>query len=145
TSKSRTSSKQNHRIKKSSATVRNSASCKVSRKSSSLGFLKSALVAVICMMILIGSYMAIETVCFSPEVNAEECLSELKYKVVEIQYGDTLWSIAKENMNPGFYDINEYIAEIKECNQLCSDQITRGCSLLIPYYESTAITKASIQ
>lgn len=68
-------------------------------------------------------------------VNADENLSEIQYREVEIQSGDSLWSIAKENMNPGFSDIYEYIHEIKTCNNLASDKITSGCYLVVPYYE----------
>ena len=71
----------------------------------------------------------------SSVVYAEEHLSEIQYKLVEIEYGDSLWSIAEDNITPGFEDIKEYIQAIKECNQLTSDQINYGNYLLVPYYE----------
>lgn len=67
-------------------------------------------------------------------VSAKDSLSDVKYKVVEIHSGDSLWSVANDNMNPGFSDIYEYIHEIKKCNNLNTDQITSGCYLMIPYY-----------
>ena len=70
----------------------------------------------------------------SSEVNANQHLSEIQYKVVQIQQGDSLWTIAKNNMNPGFSDIRQYIREIKSCNQLEDDSITAGKYLMIPYY-----------
>ncbi|MCD8020437.1 MAG: LysM peptidoglycan-binding domain-containing protein [Clostridiales bacterium] len=72
-------------------------------------------------------------------VEANQPLSDVKYKVVEIEYGDSLWSIAKDNMTPGFSDIYEYIDEIKRCNQLNSDHITSGGYLMIPYYEDLSL------
>ena len=68
-------------------------------------------------------------------VEANQQLGELQYRIIEIQKGDSLWSIAKENMNPGFNDIFDYIREVKRCNQLDSDKITAGNYLMIPYYE----------
>ncbi len=69
-------------------------------------------------------------------VEANEQLSDVKYKVVEIRQGDTLWSIAQENMSPGYSDIYEYIAEIKTCNQLQCNNIRSGNYLMLPYYET---------
>ena len=68
-------------------------------------------------------------------VYADEHLSELQYKIVEIKKGDSLWSIAKENMTPGFHDVNEYIEEVMTCNQLSSDKLYAGSYLMVPYYE----------
>lgn len=68
-------------------------------------------------------------------VEANQQLSGMKYKVIQIEKGDSLWSIAKDNMSPGFSDIYEYIYEIKECNQLESDCIISGNYLMVPYYE----------
>ena len=55
--------------------------------------------------------------------------------IYAVQPKDSLWSIAKENMNPGFDDIYDYIHEVRRCNQLSTDQITAGNYLMIPYYE----------
>lgn len=68
-------------------------------------------------------------------VEANQQLSDRQYKVIRIERGDSLWSIAKENMNPGFDDIYDYIHEVRRCNQLSTDQITAGNYLMIPYYE----------
>lgn len=72
-------------------------------------------------------------------VKAKEPVSDIQYKVVEIQDGDSLWSIAKENMadetnRSGFADIYQYIREIKKCNNMKSNQINTGCYLMVPYY-----------
>ena len=71
----------------------------------------------------------------STVVEANHQLSEMKYKVVQIEEGDSLWSIAEDNMDPGFSDIHDYIYEVKRCNQLDSDNIISGNYLMIPYYE----------
>ena len=68
-------------------------------------------------------------------VEANQQMGDVQYKVIEIQKGDSLWSIAEDHMNPGFDDIYDYIRELKRCNQLDSDKITAGNYLMIPYYE----------
>ena len=72
-------------------------------------------------------------------VRAQEPATDIQYKVVEVKEGDSLWSIAKENMkanknHSGFTDIYQYIHEIKKCNNIKSNQINTGCYLMIPYY-----------
>ena len=68
-------------------------------------------------------------------VNADENLTELRYKTVKIQSEDSLWSIAEDNMTPGFRNIYSYIRDVKKINHLDSDVITAGCYLTVPYYE----------
>ena len=100
------------------------------------GFMHKLVLIMICICFVMGTLCFIDNMTAdSPIVYAEEHLSDIQYKVIEIEYGDTLWNIAKENMTPGYSDINEYIDEIKECNQLSSDRITSGNYLMIPYYE----------
>lgn len=71
-------------------------------------------------------------------VKAQESANDIQYKVVEIKDGDSLWSIAKENMdntnNSGFINIYQYIHEIKRCNNMKSNQVNAGCYLMVPYY-----------
>ena len=71
-------------------------------------------------------------------VKAQESANDIQYKVVEIKDGDSLWSIAKENMDntndSGFINIYQYIHEIKRCNNMKSNQINAGCYLMVPYY-----------
>ena len=53
---------------------------------------------------------------------------------VEIQKGDTLWSIASEHVTDEYSDLNEYIAEIMISNRLASDKINAGSHIIVPYY-----------
>ena len=99
-------------------------------------FKKDILMVMICILLSAGVFFIFHMMHNEASVvYAEEHLSELQYKIVKIHYGDSLWSIAEDNMNPGYHDIKEYIEEIRECNQLSGDQITAGASLMIPYYE----------
>lgn len=62
------------------------------------------------------------------------------YKSIQINQGDSLWSIASEHYSEEWKSIPEYIDLIKSCNSLYEDQITAGCYLVIPYYPDTQIT-----
>lgn len=57
------------------------------------------------------------------------------YKQIEIQSGDSLWSIAGEYMQNGPYESRkEYMEEVAELNQLTSTKIIKGQHLIVPYY-----------
>ena len=59
------------------------------------------------------------------------------YKSIEVSKGDTLWSIAKANIDSAHYkNTYEYINEIKKMNSLTSDNIISGNYIIVPYYSS---------
>lgn len=73
----------------------------------------------------------------SSEVHALEEVNNYKYYTsIQIQQGDSLWSIAGDYMSADYSDIDEYISEVKQLNHLKSDAIHAGEYLLIPYYSS---------
>jgi len=53
---------------------------------------------------------------------------------VQIEEGDSLWSIAKEHYTEEFDSITNYIAEIKRMNGLSSDTVYAGSYVLVPQY-----------
>lgn len=58
------------------------------------------------------------------------------YTTVQVDAGDSLWSIAGEYITPEYGDMEHYIKEIKRINGLHGDQILQGSYLSIPYYSS---------
>lgn len=56
------------------------------------------------------------------------------YTSIEIQEGDTLWSIACQYADEEFISVQEYIEELKYINQLTSNRIFEGHYLTISYY-----------
>lgn len=57
------------------------------------------------------------------------------YKSITISNGETLWSIAKDNMDDEHYaSINDYIKEVKQVNSLRTDSISYGANIIVPYY-----------
>ena len=96
---------------------------------------KLSVMAAVILLLLTMSLILSTFKGSAADVRAGIPLSEVQYKVVEIKYGDTLWSIARNNMNPGYTNIKDYISDIKDCNQMSSDNLTTGGYLMIPYYE----------
>ncbi len=69
---------------------------------------------------------------------ATEETSDVTYKYFtdyEVSIGDTLWSIAQENIDYEFYDsISDYVAEVAAINRLKDDTIKVGQTLIVPYF-----------
>lgn len=74
--------------------------------------------------------------------NAKESTSAMDfkyYKEVQVNTGDSLMSIANDNMDETHYtSVGELAREIIVTNQLVSETITTDMVLLIPYYEDIA-------
>lgn len=56
------------------------------------------------------------------------------YKSVTVQPGDSLWSIAADNMSEEYDSIQDYIDEVCFINSLSNTCIHAGKNLTIPYY-----------
>ncbi len=58
------------------------------------------------------------------------------YKItsVQIEEGDSLWSLASEYYTDEFSSIRAYITEIKRMNGLTSDVLYTGNYILIPHF-----------
>ena len=71
-------------------------------------------------------------------IKAEESSSETYkyYTCIEIESGDSLWSIAAEYKTSEYSSIDEYIKEVKSINNMRNDEINQGDSLVIPYYSN---------
>lgn len=62
------------------------------------------------------------------------------YTSIEVEHGDTVWSIACEHMTPGYESVEALMQEIAYINSLddaCSIQC--GRFLMIPYYVEVAL------
>lgn len=62
---------------------------------------------------------------------------EICYISIEIQPGDTLWSIAEEYMPDEYGSIEAYIKELKELNSLVTSDIQAEHHLLVTVYKNT--------
>lgn len=67
--------------------------------------------------------------------DTKEVVMHKYYKSIEITSGDTLWSIAEENMSDEYESIYEYIEEVMDMNNLETDEIHDGQHLTVAYYD----------
>ena len=58
------------------------------------------------------------------------------YTSIQIQKGDTLWSIADSYITDEYKDKKEYIQEICSINHISEDDIHSGQYITIPYYSN---------
>lgn len=61
---------------------------------------------------------------------------EKYFKCISIETDDTLWSIADEYITEEYSSVQDYIDEVMSINNLNSDKIYSGATLVIPYYAS---------
>lgn len=91
------------------------------------------ILALFCAIVFALSYNVIIS-------QANSDMSDITYKYFTshcVAKGDTLWSIAEENIDYEFYDcIQEYIDEVTEINHLSNDTIKVGQSIIIPYFSN---------
>lgn len=83
----------------------------------------------ILLCVLIGS-----SIGGSSQTVAAKNNSYKYYTSIEIEKGDTLWTIAKQYMTPEYASIQAYVEEVKELNQLGDDDIHAGQYLMVPYF-----------
>ena len=69
-------------------------------------------------------------------VNKSFSHTEKSLKKIYISYGDTLWSIAKEEKNSNVYfenkDIREIVYELKNTNELSNSSLKVGQEINVP-------------
>lgn len=97
-----------------------------------------ALMMSVFMVIAVSIFL----ISFSTEANDMEHQPSYKYyKSIEVANGDTLWSIAKNNIDANYYKSTyEYVAEVKRMNSLTSDNIVAGNHIIIPYYSTEFVS-----
>ena len=92
-------------------------------------------VAFIALAIIICTFLsgAVRTQAAPSEISCKY------YTSIEVQSGDTLWSIASDHITEEYRDMNAYIDEVCSINKISQNEIHAGQYLTIPYYSSIAI------
>lgn len=92
-------------------------------------------VLIACLVCLAALCMITIFIVTDKTVASASTMKAEKYvKSIQIEAGDTLWGIAKENITKEYNSIEEYIEEIMNSNGLTSDLIHEGQYLIVPYY-----------
>ena len=63
---------------------------------------------------------------------------KIYYKTIQVNEGDTLWTLADQYMGSTSFDRQHYINEVKEMNHLTDDAIQSGAYLMIPYVKAVS-------
>jgi len=70
--------------------------------------------------------------------STEESTNYKYYTQITVSYGDSLWTIAEENMSNEYKSEQAYIKEVIAINNITNaDSIIEGQTLIIPYYSTT--------
>lgn len=59
--------------------------------------------------------------------------TEVYYKSVRIDAGDTLWDLADEYMSTSYDSKEDFITEVKEINHITDQDLQAGSYIIIPY------------
>ena len=58
------------------------------------------------------------------------------YTDIEVEYGESLWSIAEKYADEHYRSNLQFIKEVKSINHISGDVIREGQTIVIPYYSS---------
>ena len=97
---------------------------------------KKNIILLLLSTIVISAFMVFFASMSIQASDMDHKVSYKYYKSIMISQGDTLWSIAEENMDEHYSTTREYIDEVKRMNSLTSDQIQSGSYLIIPYFST---------
>ncbi|NLJ97486.1 MAG: LysM peptidoglycan-binding domain-containing protein [Clostridiales bacterium] len=86
-------------------------------------------IGVLLIVIIFTVFLTTKTVTAKREIDRVKQVTS-----IQIQKGDTLWSIASRYISDEYKDMNEYIEEIMHSNGLVSEDINAGKYIIIPYY-----------
>ena len=90
----------------------------------------------ICLIVTFSFTLSV----FRSDAKCDPKVSYKYYKSIAVSDKDTLWSIARENMDQEHYgSVDDYIREVRHINSLSGDMIRCGDYLVIPYYDSILI------
>ncbi len=95
-------------------------------------------IKIICCMLLIFA-LGFGVAGRSVQATDKDMLESQKikyYKSVQIHDGDTLWTIAEDNLDVEYDTVNTYVKELMRMNNLVSDELTNGYYLTVYYYDT---------
>ncbi len=90
----------------------------------------AALVVFMAVLFLIVLFVLPERTAAAGDSSSTYCITS-----VQIEEGDSLWSLASQYYSEEFGSITDYIKEIKRMNGLSSDMLYADNYILIPYYK----------
>ena len=100
---------------------------------------RQALLADVMFLTILATVFVITGCLKANQVKASSAKEEnVYYKTIQVEEGDTLWTLADQYMGSNSFDRQQYIDEVKEMNHLTDDTIESGAYLMIPYVETVS-------
>ncbi len=93
-------------------------------------------VSILAILLILSVGFITKTVTAKSSINKAKLVTS-----VEVQEGDTLWSIASNYISEEYSDMNDYIKEIKATNQISDNEIYKGSYIIVPYYPKESSDK----
>ena len=112
------SEKANEKLRKREAVVR-----------TQRGIIAVVIIVIVSLGILLGTGISALA-----SAKADPAAYNKYYKSIQVEAGDTLWTIADEYIMDLNIDKTEYIAEICELNHIDGDSIQAGEYIVVSYY-----------
>ena len=100
---------------------------------------KRRMVLLLAAMLLITLGTVVFGSCLSSHAQDDEATLDREYKYytsIQIQDGDSLWSIAEQYKTEHYESTQDYINELIILNDLTSETIHEGQYLMVAYYDS---------
>ena len=97
--------------------------------------MKKYLIALVMIVMIMSCFFGKTLVMANEE--SDDTVYNRYYTTIEVEKGDTLWSIAKTYYHPSGMSVREYVYELKLINGMVSDEIRAGNMISVEYYAET--------
>ena len=97
--------------------------------------MKKYLIALVMIVMIMSCFFGKTLVMANEE--SDDTVYNRYYTTIEVEKGDTLWSIAKTYYHHSGMSVREYVYELKLINGMVSDEIRAGNVISVEYYAET--------
>ena len=97
--------------------------------------MKKYLIALVMIVMIMSCFFGKTLVMANEE--SDDTVYNRYYTTIEVEKGDTLWSIAKTYYHHSGMSVREYVYELKLINGMVSDEIRAGNMISVEYYAET--------
>ena len=94
--------------------------------------MKKYLIALVMIVMIMSCFFGKTLVMANEE--SDDTVYNRYYTTIEVEKGDTLWSIAKTYYHHSGMSVREYVYELKLINGMVSDEIRAGNMISVEYY-----------
>ena len=97
--------------------------------------LKKYLIALVMIVMIMSCFFG-KTLVMANE-DEDDAVYNRYYTTIEVEKGDTLWSVAKTYYHHSGMSVREYVYELKLINGMVSDELRAGDMISVEYYAET--------